>query len=453
MAQRRHLDEEVGGVERFPKARQRRAPDDDDFEAFTAEQLERLDEHDPPPKRFRQTSEKKKPRRNERVEEALRARLQPAGYELMFRDGDLYIDGEPVGKKLRDKLVKYHHAGDPLRDDEAFGRLVERFLPTLLKQQAKVHLKATDHRVYVMSARPDRGYKVMRVNAVIARLTATTFTNSAREKVVGPFWAPGAHWTQAAQLLLPPRKRSKPKPASAKPKSMPPATDAAPTAPDKVARGSSSRPTAPSAPPVNWPETADDELTARASTASAALREQRVRSDDFPVEIDCGHDRIVAFEPVKRQPRSGRLDLPFTVRMRQGELRGRVYLKSPNAVLSISIDHRDLTLDLAQPWALMLQVAADRYAGRPSDPDSDHSEPIGFTPTGATKEILKHWVSAHVTRLPEGKRASDDAVKAAEEVDIELPPNCTWTKGHWRGSKGAVAIDGALQYSWRPTSA
>jgi hypothetical protein len=336
----------------------------------------------------------------------------------------------------------------------------------LVRRRATTHLELPTRKLYLANARPRPGFKLMRANCELGHLSATTFTNAAGERVSGRFWAPGPHWADAAALLLPPEQRPKPpEPLSTVDTSL--ATASTPTVAQPkqpVARPISdastpvlrdnARPATPRPPELSihrWPDDAAEGLTDAAVIASAALRERRVRADDFPVEIDCGDSRTLKFELLRRRQPTGRLELPFQLEIRSRVMRGCVFLRSPNTPLSIGIESCDESIELPAAWALVLQVASERYSGEPSDPEARHSEPVGFHPDAATKQILKHWVSAHVARLPEGRQARPDAVKAADEFEIELLPGYTWRKGHWRGGKGRAAQDGTpLRYAWRP---
>lgn len=397
-----------------------------------------------------------KARRNELLEEALRARLAPVGYDVRFRDDEVYVDGELIGHGLRRRFLKVG-ARDWLRDDRAFADLVHRFLLPLLRDQGKQHVKSFDRRLYLKRCEDQRqGYDVMRGQKAIAHFTATAFTTAAGEQQRGRFWAPGEHWDEALLLLLPKDERPKPQPPSA------PRQTAALSPPprqsvEEAVRGLlGTRPKAPPRDPdveqfTNWPADAPADLRRQAEEASLLLRDHRVRADDFPVVIDCGAGRIVTFQPLKRHRRSGRLRLPFELAAPQGVLRGLIYLASPQTPLTISIQHHDTTLPLALAWALVFEVAAAKYCAPTSVAEDERDvEPGGFRPDGATRDVLTHWVRAHRYRLPEGRRAGDDAVKAAEEVDIVLPDGYGWRKGHWRGRNRAVEIDGALRFTWQP---
>ncbi len=374
----------------------------------------------------------------------------------MFRDDEVFVDGELIGRGLRRQFLKVD-ARNWLRDDRAFADIVHRFLLPLLRKQGKQHIKSFDRRLYLKRCEDQRqGYDVMRGQKAIAHVTATAFTTASGEQHRGPFWAPGEHWDQALLLLLPKHKRPEPE--------APPAPEQAttPTPPtsqsvEEAARALlGTRPTFPRREAdveqfTNWPEGAPNDLRQQAEEASVLLRDHRVRADDFPVEIDCGAGRTVTFQPLARHRSSGKLRLPFELVAPQGVLRGLIYLASPKTPLTISIQHHDATLPLALAWALVFEVAAAKYCTPPGDAEDERDvEPGGFRPDGATRDLLTHWVRAHRARLPEGRRAGDDAVKAAEEVDIVLPDGYTWRKGHWRGRNRAVEIDGALRFTWRP---
>ena len=397
-----------------------------------------------------------KTRRNELLEEALRARLAPVGYDVMFRDNEVYVDGNLIGRGLRRQFLKVDPR-DWLRDERAFADIIHRFFLALLRDQGKQHVKSFDRRLYLKRCEDQRqGYDVMRGQKPTAHVTATAFTTTSGEQHRGPFWAPGEHWDEALLLLLPKGKRPKAEPPPAPKQPAPPARPARQSVEEAARVLLGARPTsAPRKPDVeqftNWPEDAPDDLRRQAEEASELLRDHRVRADDFPVEIDCGAGRTVTFQPLKRHPRSGRLRLPFELSAPQGVLRGLIYLASPKTPLTISIEHHDATLPLTLSWALLLEVAAAKYCTPPDGADDERDvEPGGFRPDGATRDLLTHWVRAHRYRLQEGQRAGDDAVKAAEEVDIVLPAGYGWRKGHWRGRNRAVEIDGALRFTWRP---
>lgn len=399
--------------------------------------------------------QKTKTRRNETLEDALRARLQPAGHDVMFRDDDVYVDGNEVGSGLRREFLDFRTRQDPLADDRAFGDVIHRFFKSLLHKRAKTQVKDFDRRLHVRRAPKRPGFDVMRGQKEVAYLTATSFTTASGEQHQGPFWAPGEHWNEALVLLLPKGERPKPQPPAPEPPAdapQPPVRESVEEAARQIMRGRALTPQPEHEVEqfTNWPEDAPGDLRRQAEQASDLLRSHRVRADDFPVEIDCGAGRVVTFQPLKRHPRSGRLRLPFELAAPQGVLRGLIYLASPKTPLTINIQHRDPTLPLPLAWALVFQVAAAKYCTPHGEADDEHAQPGGFTPDGATRDVLTHWVRAHRARLPEGRRAGDDAVKAAEEVDITLPDGYTWRKGHLRGRNHAVEIDGVLRYTWRP---
>ena len=421
----------------------------DEFEAFTAEDLDRLEAEDLPPKRLQRGTRDNRPARNDLLERALRARLHSAGFDVMFRGEDVYVDGDCVGSGLRAQFLRHRDHRDLIRDDDAFGRVMDRWFPLLIKRTAKQYLPK---KIYLQHARPEPGFKIKRGLKEVGSMTSTSFANPAGERVVARFWESGEHWARATDLLLPPHQRPQRRPVIdvEQPE---PRRGAAPTAP---APPTPTLPSHASSPPETvaptrlelWPGDAPSQLTRLAQEASEQLRLHRVRADEFVVEVDCGNGRHVDLSPVRRDRASGRLDLPFAVRSAgAGELLGLIYLKSPNPVLAIRVIHQDADIELLEQWALALQVAASRYCGQSADDSAPGSEPPGFEPDPKTRERLRHWVGPHRARLPEGHHAGDDAVKNAEEVDIELPPGYTWRRGHLRG-KGEV--DGTLRYSWRP---
>jgi hypothetical protein len=406
-------------------------------------------------------------RRNQQLEEALRARLAPIGHELMFRDDDLFIDGEVIGRHLRQRFTRHREQRDYLTDDDAFGAVIDMYLPVLIKRRAKTNFAVSKRKPYLARVLPGLGYDVKLGKKIVGRLTATTFTDADGEQVRGRFWGPGPQWAQAAMLLIPADQRPSP---VVTPASSPPRDQTETTAPESaraphqversLPRPSERRqlrktesprvPAAETTPPTNWPDDSSSDLREIAAAASDALRERRVRADDLAVEIDCGSRRMVRLWPVRFQPPRGRLELPFEVQTSAGTMRGRVYLKSPHTPLSIGVEHRDDAVEFLEAWTLVLQVAAARYCGAPSD-DDQGTEPVGFTPDAATRNILRHWVVAHMARLPAGHRCRADAAKAAEEAGIDLPPDCTWRKGHWSGGKQrAINENALLHYQWIP---
>ena len=410
-------------------------------------------------------------RRNQRLEEALRARLQPIGHELMYREDDLFIDGEVIGKHLRRRFARHREQRDYLTDDDAFGAVVDWYLPTLVKRRAQANLVVGKRKLYLARALPELGYDVRLGSTIVGRLTATTFTNADGEEVRGRFWGPGPQWAQAALLLVPADQRPRPTATLAPPRPHDQTQTApAPAAPDssRAAQRPESSPPRPAerpqpnttalpqvpaaatTPPMNWPDGSRADLLGIAAAASVALRERRVRADDLAVEIDCGSRGVVRFWPARFQPPRGRIELPFEAQTSDGTMRGRVYLKSPRTPLAIQVERRDDAVDLLATWTLVLQVAAARYSGSPGDDDGP-AEPSGFAPDAATQRILRHWVVAHMARLPAGHQPGVEAAKGADEAGIELPPGYTWRKGHWSGGKErAIRENAPLRYAWTP---
>jgi hypothetical protein len=409
-------------------------------------------------------------RRNQRLEEALRARLGPIGHELMFREDDLFIDDEVIGKHLRRRFARHREERNFLTDDDAFGRVVDQYLPMLVKRRAQTNFVVGKRKPHLARALPDLGFDVKLGRTIVGRLTATTFTNADGEQVRGRFWGPGPQWAQAALLLVPVDQRPAPPTTLAPPpprdqthtapaalKSPPPTQRVEPPLSQPPERSRPTRPesslrvpAAKTTQPTNWPYDAPSDLREIAAAASEALREHRVRADDLPVEIDCGSAGVVCFWPVRFQPPRGRLELPFEAQTSAGTMRGRVYLKSPRTPLSIGVEHRDDSVEILEMWTLVLQVAAARYCGSMSD-EGGVTEPVGFVPDAATRGILRHWVVAHMARLPAGHHVRVEAAKAADEAGIELPPGYTWRKGHWSGGKQrAISENARLHYTWSP---
>jgi hypothetical protein len=96
------------------------------------------------------------------------------------------------------------------------------------------------------------------------------------------------------------------------------------------------------------------------------------------------------------------------------------------------------------------EVACARYC---ADPDlSPQENPGGFIPDGPTRELQRHWVCAHRMRLAAGKRATVDAIKAAEKFDIELPDGYTWRSGHLRGLAESDTQP-VLRFTWHRPAA
>jgi hypothetical protein len=200
---------------------------------------------------------------------------------------------------------------------------------------------------------------------------------------------------------------------------------------------------------LNWPDDAPPELAAIATPASQALRERRIRSDDLASTTDCGDGIEITFDPLKRRRPSNRLDLPFAYRSSEGELRGLVHVKSRNTPLTITVQRHDENVDLLRAWTSVLELAAARYCGEPAEPGREYSGPVGFVADSATQRLLEQWVNPHRVRLPEGKSASVDALKAAAEVEIDLPDGHTWRRGHWRGRGSRPDGTVGLRYALR----
>jgi hypothetical protein len=146
-------------------------------DALTAEEVERLVAEDASarPNRSRSFGAK----RNQRVEEALRARLQPLGHELMFRDDELFIDGEQVGWRLRRKLLGHHDSRDLLSDDDAFGRIIDRYLFVLVRRRAETQLELRARKLYLANRTDHR----LTAPVTPATETGTHLRNAASTRV------------------------------------------------------------------------------------------------------------------------------------------------------------------------------------------------------------------------------------------------------------------------------
>ncbi|WP_156027716.1 hypothetical protein [Candidatus Solirubrobacter pratensis] len=393
--------------------------------------------------------------RNAYVERALTQRLEGAEYHVEFRDDDLYVDGVPVGTDTRLKLARLRGRADWARDDAAFARLVEAMLPDILLRQVRNHARAWDAAAVVESPENGDGFSIRRRGLAVAQVRAGSFITADGRRHNGQYWACGKHWN-AALSLLPPGVARPQTPPLAPQTPTPPAERVART-PRPVPRPAARRVATPSVPPPQrridpeparwerWPGDASPKLTAIAVAASGSLRDERVRVDEFAAVIDCRDGHVLTFEPLRRRRRSGVLELPYDLRTPGGTMWGHVYLKSSATPLAIHVAHRDEAVQLIDAWALMLQVAEARYC---SDPDvPPHENPGGFIPDGSTRELRRHWVSAHRVRLPAGRRPGVDAIKAAEAFDIDLPDGFTWRSGHFRGLEGSDA-EPMMRYAW-----
>jgi antitoxin (DNA-binding transcriptional repressor) of toxin-antitoxin stability system len=383
--------------------------------------------------------------RNPRAERAVKRRLEGAGFRVEFRDDDLFVDGVPVGNDTRLRLARYRERVDWARDDAAFARLVETVLADILLRQVRKHAGAWDASAIVEAVEHGHGLVIRRRGLVVARITAARFVAADGRTHGGTYWASGKHWDTALALLPPGVPRPEP-PRRERPARV--------VVKEGAARAPRNRPTPTPTPAVPhpvlpnrlvlqrridlepgrwevWPDDASPELTVIAVSASAPLRGARVRIDEDDIEVSCSDGWLVQLSPVRRRKRSGILELPFEIRKAAGMLQGSVDLGSPAAPLAIHVAFRDDAVPLPDAWALVLELAEARYCADPHL--SAREEPSGFVPDGPTRELRKHWVRAHRMRLSEGCTADDDAVKAAEEVGIDLPEGFTWRSGHYRG--------------------
>lgn len=76
-----------------------------------------------------------------------------------------------------------------------------------------------------------------------------------------------------------------------------------------------------------------------------------------------------------------------------------------------------------------LLIPRVRHLNRPPSESAD-----------VTRTVREHEVTWFVRPLPEGWRASPDAIARAKELNVELAPNETFVKAHTRGSKGEKAL-------------
>lgn len=437
----------------------RRRERDRQYIAPTPEELEAhahlAREESPRPRASRRNRRSQSPKF--RPERALRDRLVSVGVHAALRGDTLYVGEACVGTGLRAKLASHHDLDAVLADDEACGRLIDRLVPDVLKLQVREQLAASGHHLYVRPRRKGSGFEIVDGTDVVAHVTSTVYTTSRGEQRRGLFWAPGPHWTIALELLLPRgQRRHTTQPSDLGRQSSTPPIPAPETLarPKTKPRGGPRRPRVGEAAPeryINWSQDVSGDLTERAKEASDALHLRRIRSDDDPVVLDCAGGIELTFQPVRVSSR-GRLDLPFSYAGPEGRMVGRVYLRSPKRPLAIHVSRRDPLVPLAEAWCLVLEAAAARYCGPPGDPQDERSDPLGFTPDRGTRERSAHRVLSHRARLPEGHRASDDAVKAAEEVGIELPDGCTWRRGYVRGDRRGSESDLPMRYRWHPST-
>jgi hypothetical protein len=233
------------------------------------------------------------------------------------------------------------------------------------------------------------------------------------------------------------------------------------------------------------PTSASADDTSSAALASRRIRNERSSGWDLDVLIrgDQSGDKII-FNPVSAK---GTVEAAFQFTTARGDvLRGALRLTTPEGILQIAIIRRPADELLTRAWIFALRAFADLTCGRERvaaesrglrsrrDPDgakpritSDRAqqpasiprprsvEPSSrpqmsdrLTPTAATASVLEggHYVAGHKTRLPFGRRASQDARRRAGALAIALGPNETWTREHWRGIAGDKP---SLEFVWR----
>jgi hypothetical protein len=380
--------------------------------------------------------------------DAFLQRLNAAGYRAEFRGSELYVDGRRIGARVRSALIAAAIPPRELARGDVFARLVERRVPDLLLFQARDHVRAFDATLHVRRLAKGRDIEIVHANTAIARVSASAFNTGEGHHRKGPFWAPGAHWSEALALLARP---SSSRPATPRTRGAQRATGHQPS---RVQRRGGSRPATGSVTPgprtINWPSDADGALTQRAATASVLLRDHRVRAEDFRLQLDAPDGQTLTFEPPRPSRTSTRFDLPFVFQSPAGSIEGAIHLSSPNTPLSIALLRRDAQVDLLHAWTLLLEAAADRYCEAPETREGI-AESSAFQPDATTASFLtEHWVISHRVRLPPGQRAGDEAIKAAEAAGIDLPDGYTWRNGHRRGGSAIEPETVVLRFQWHP---
>ncbi|MEJ7784307.1 MAG: hypothetical protein WKF96_05835 [Solirubrobacteraceae bacterium] len=238
---------------------------------------------------------------------------------------------------------------------------------------------------------------------------------------------------------------------------------------------SSHRPPAPPIEPVllfELPDRLPVGAVERALQASSRLRAERTLAPVVAVEIATALGTLV-FEPVDEQENP--LEARFTFRRGAAIFSGALRLKRPGDPLALRVgspSHGDL---VGEAWAAALIVYAELTCVPAVDEESPgptldlpppRRQPPSGPPGPAAERRAPHArrrrpalpevdhdlrlmayainqvraVSGHVRRLPDGRKARPQALRAAERLGIRVPHGYTWVNPYGRGKHPVVRV-------------
>ncbi|MGE3795398.1 MAG: hypothetical protein AB7I38_15940 [Dehalococcoidia bacterium] len=210
-----------------------------------------------------------------------------------------------------------------------------------------------------------------------------------------------------------------------------------------------------------------DALRARCLQASESIRLSRNAAYSNPVALKTPSYSIVLL-PVREGDR-GVPVVPYRFEAGELSVRGHLRLRAssdPLPIYALVPDDFRLTAEL---WAAVLlgyevisvlrtsqrpdaarsstrweQGRRDRRGPRRGRTEIPRRREISEHLTAVGRAAVAHWVVGHVRELSEGMRCSDDALREAQLVGIELAPGQTWVRPHARG----LARDEELTFRW-----
>jgi hypothetical protein len=373
--------------------------------------------------------------RARRLAERVAEFLRPVGASIEPKDGQVLINGEPVGPGGSGALdvvdeVGVRQYGQRLLD-AADSQLVQR-IPDLTVQM----------RLRLLEIRRD-GKRIGLIKPTHASIEADH-----GEKVDGNFLLPEHHCWEELRAVL----------GAATPTTI----------------------------LTQLPASANEQESDRAISASSRIRENRARDYAARARIHREIDDVtIAFQRIST---SRPIEVPFELIAQDGSsLRAALRLAAPGEVLPLAITTPvPDSATVVKVWLIALETFAHLTcvdpnaapngreasprsrtsarrtgipSGRTSAPQARHLRPVptpgsGFAadiptdlvPTLVTAHALSHHhVVGHARQLPPGQTPDPEKVRVAAALGIKLGPGITWVASHWRGT----GDDPELEFNWQ----
>lgn len=371
--------------------------------------------------------------------------LDEAGFEASVADGRLLLNGKPVMRIEKDKVIypssggierrRFSHGG--LRT--AIHQLVLTFAHEQMVERCRSELAAIlELRVESVSA----GARIMAESLDIGLIEPSRCLVHNMSPVEGCFLAPGAHWVELRnrceqQVDLAGRARER-------------ASGRAGVCGLGLVRS----------PPLNRRSSTclrqgcPEPLVARCLAASKEIRLHRRSAYSHPARLTA-EDCSIVIDPVL----VGRLEARFAYLEREVEVIGVLQLGAKSDPLRVSIFENPISDRGINAWAAVLLgfaaltvpetdwtreprersgASAPKTAPKVSTRDLPRRQKAGShwsnaLSLGAGGASTAHWVVGHVRWLSWGQEPSEQKRAEARELGIDLADDETWVRPHVRG--------------------